>query len=332
MGIQNRDYYRESPSKSDSLGSAPVVKYLIIANVVVFLAQIFVVREVSPQEQFRNRNPDFVNDFPENDVKLRRHLPKVKEPIVQEWFELDSEKVVYRGQVWRLLTHAFCHDRLAIFHILINMLCLYWFGTTLESMYGSREFLLFYLTAAVVAGLAFVGLDMYTGSTAPDIGASGAVMAVMMLYTMHFPDHIIYLCFVIPVQMRWAMALFVIWDLHPVLLSLAGDDVFTGIAHSAHVGGLIFGFLYAHYQWRLAGILDRISAPQLPRRRRPRLRLLVAPEEPPEPERPATAPRSDRLDEILEKISRSGQDSLSDEERTILREESERLRKARRES
>lgn len=314
MGIQNRDYYRERPPKSDSLGSAPVVKYLIIANVIVFLAQIFLVRDVLPREE-RNR----------------RHLPKVSISVVQEWFELDSEKVVYQGQIWRLLTHAFCHDRFNIFHILINMLCLYWFGTTLEIMYGSREFLLFYLSAAVVAGLAFVGLDMYTGSTGAGIGASGAVMAVMMLYTMHFPDHVIYLFCIIPVKMRWAMAIFVIWDLHPILLNLSGEKLNTGIAHSAHLGGLAFGFLYAHYQWRLAGIFERISRPELTRRRRPRLRLLVAPEGLPEPERQATAP-SNRLDEILEKISRSGQDSLSDEERTILRQESERLRKARRES
>ena len=95
--------------------------------------------------------------------------------------------MVYQGQVWRLLTHAFCHDRYGVFHILFNMLFLYWFGCTLESMYGSREFLLFYLAAAVFAGLAFVGLDLYTGSRIPGIGASGAVMAVTMLYAMHFP-------------------------------------------------------------------------------------------------------------------------------------------------
>src|SRR5262249_36864532 len=113
--------------------------------------------------------------------------PPQKVPVFQEWLQLDTKKVVYEGQVWRLLTHAFCHERYFIFHILFNMLCLYWFGCTLEMLYGSREFLLFYLTAAVVAALAFVGMDLYTGSTSPGIGASGAVMAVMMLYTMHFP-------------------------------------------------------------------------------------------------------------------------------------------------
>src|SRR5204862_5801370 len=106
--------------------------------------------------------------------------------ILQEWFELDTPKVV-RGQVWRLVTSAFCHSRYDIWHIVFNMLCLYWFGCALEAMYGSREFLCFYLTAAVASGLTFVGLDLYTGSTVPAVGASGAVIAVMMLYTWHYP-------------------------------------------------------------------------------------------------------------------------------------------------
>ena len=136
---------------------------------------------------------------------------------------LDTNKVIEQGQVWRLLTHAFCHDRHNILHIVFNMLFLFWFGRTLESMYGSREFLLFYLTAAICAALAYVALDLYTGSPIPAVGASGAVMAVVMLYTMHFPTEEIYICFIIPIQMRWLMVIFVIWDLHPVLLALAGS-------------------------------------------------------------------------------------------------------------
>src|SRR5262249_39604855 len=93
----------------------------------------------------------------------RYSSPGKKVSLVQEWAELDTRKLLH-GQVWRLLTHAFCHERFGVFHILFNMLFLYWWGCTIESMYGTREFLAFYLTAAVVAGLAFVGLDLWTGS------------------------------------------------------------------------------------------------------------------------------------------------------------------------
>src|SRR5262249_54483857 len=137
-------------------------------------------------ERLRKEYPE-IDEALKQQKRLHRWMPGERVSRVQEWCELDSNKVVYQGQVWRLLTHAFCHERFGVLHILFNMLFLCWWGCTLESMYGSREFLLFYLTAAVVAGLAFVGLDMWTGSSTPGIGASGAVLAVTMLYALHFP-------------------------------------------------------------------------------------------------------------------------------------------------
>jgi len=354
MGIYNRDYYRDSAgSRGVSWGLdglTPVVKYLICANVVVFLLQIFIVRETSYLEMWRHINPKLYKvltekeENPEAYEKLKKKNPaieKLERPdpeedagglfqsqlprvsIVQEWCELDTDKVVYQGQVWRLLTHAFCHDRQGIWHIVFNMLFLYWFGCTLESMYGSKEFLLFYLASAVAAALAYMGMDLYTGRSLPAIGASGAVMGVVMLYTMHFPYETIMVCWIIPVQMRWLLLFYVIFDLHPVLLALSGDQVFTGIAHAAHLGGLAFGFLYARYQWRLEPLADRISLPSRRWRRRPRLRL--AAETFPDPE-PRPANEDDRLDELLQKIYESGQASLTDDERALLRQASERLK------
>jgi len=112
------------------------------------------------------------------------------------------------------------------------MLLLYWFGCTLESMYGSREFLLFYLTAAVVAALAYIGLELYTNSNVPGVGASGATMAVAMLYATHFPRETFRIFWFWPVEMRWIVLVYVIWDLHPVLLALAGEPQMTGIGNA----------------------------------------------------------------------------------------------------
>ena len=349
MGLYNRDYYRNS-DHGDRWGLealTPVVKYLILANVAVFLLQIFIVREeaVTPLSLFRRIHPEFekvlaekLQDDPEALEAMKKQYPELdkllgennlqtllhpteKVSIVQEWFELDSKKVVYSGQVWRLLTHAFCHDRLGIWHILFNMLCLYWFGSTLESMYGPREFLRFYLLAAIFAGLAFVALDIYTGSTSPGIGASGAVMAVMMLYTLHFPYETIRFCWFVPVEMRWVMLGYVLWDTHPVLLALAGQQVFTGIAHAAHLGGLAFGFLYHHFQWRLENLTDRIGWPCWRWKKRPKLRLVAAPVA-----KPTQDAEMGRVDELLQKIFELGQDSLTDEERAVLENASARLR------
>src|SRR5438270_8148514 len=149
MGIWNRDYYRDSSGHFGAGGwglgeLTPVVKYLIVANVAVFLLQIFIVREVrlSHLDQLRRYNPNLDRvltekeeegpeaveafkkahpafDEPESDDESDPLLnPPQKVSIVQEWLELDTRKVLRHGQVWRLLTHAFCHDRLGIFHIL----------------------------------------------------------------------------------------------------------------------------------------------------------------------------------------------------------------------
>jgi hypothetical protein len=167
----------------------------------------------------------------------------------------------------------------------------------------------------------YVGLDLYTGSRIPAVGASGAVMAVLMLYTMHFPRETICVCWFIPMEMRWLMALYIIWDLHPVLLSLAGDKLFTGVGHAAHLGGLLFGFLYYWYDWHLERVVERlrflgwrVKARSLVRPSRPTCRISEA------------DPDASRVDDVLEKISRYGQESLSEEERTILRAASEKLK------
>ena len=225
MGIYNRDYMKDGGAGpvwgGGSSGFPPVCKWLIIATVGVYVAQMF------------------------------------GGTGLENWLALDSEKVLH-GQVWQLFTSAFCHSREGIFHILFNMLFLWWFGKTLEQMYGSREFLLFYLAGALCASLAFIGLDLVTGNLGSAIGASGAVMAVMMLYAAHFPRSKIYIWFVIPVEIRWIVLAYVIFDLYPVLVTLSGGHSSDGIAHSAHLGGLAFGFLYWKFGWNLGTQWDRM--------------------------------------------------------------------------
>jgi len=335
MGLESRDYIRDGSYTSRLTGLGieftPVVKYLIIANVVVFLLQIFITRTERPkfpeniQEEIERQHPGATEADREKMEKamqeakrqmerMMSHLPGMRVSVVQEWFELDPEKTVKQGQVWRLVTCAFCHARHMLWHILLNMLFLYWFGTRLEAMYGSREFLLFYLTAAVCSSAAYLALAFYTDSTAPAIGASGAVMGVMMLYTIFYPQETFLLFFVIPVPLWALLGVYVLFDLHPVLLALSGDKLFTTVAHAGHLGGLLFGFLYWRLGLRLEAPLDWISRrPGRPvvRKARPR----------PEPASPPPVQRDaldDQVDEVLRKISEQGKESLTDEERDVL--------------
>jgi membrane associated rhomboid family serine protease len=300
MGIASRDYYRDSSPPAWTMGEFPAIRALIVATVAVFLLQIFSTRDV------RRTFPD------ENGVD--------RVSAVTEWLKYDTEKVLH-GQVWRLVTVAFCHDRFSLFHILFNMLFLYWCGTEIEALYGSRETVLFYLAGAVAASLTHLCLDLATGTHGSAVGASGAVMAVLMLCALHYPTKIINLFMILPIQLRWLVVIYAVWDLHPLLLKLAGDDPRTGIGHAAHLGGLAFGYLYYRFQWRLDRFTVRV--PTIVRRpAAPRPRLRIAPGTASEPD-----VSGDRVDQILAKISRTGQESLTAEERTILQAESERIRR-----
>jgi membrane associated rhomboid family serine protease len=349
MGLENRDYIRDG-SYTASLADwgvdfTPVVKYLIIVNVVVFLLQIFITRAVplnlpgldgierdSPKEAAdgpagqegngaadRQQREEAVRKARELMEKMLNGLPVMRVSVVQEWLELSPGKTIEEGQLWRLVTCAFCHNRYAIWHILFNMLALYWFGTRLERMYGSREFLLFYLAAAVCSSLAYVGLAFYSASNVPAIGASGAVMGVMMLYVIYYPFETFLLFWVVPVPLWVLLSLYVLYDLHPVLLLLAGDQFFTGVAHAGHLGGLAFGFLYWRLNLRLEAVFE--FRWQGTRRRKPapfRDPVVLA--------HPARDEFAERVDEILKKIGEQGKESLTDEERNILIEASQKYR------
>lgn len=335
MGIENRDYYRcprDSGGFFDwSPGAAIVCKRLIIANIIVFLLQIFVTRPMT-SEDFRSRLGDGKNVENEEVEDSPEMAAFMRVSVVQEWCELDTTKVLH-GQVWRLLTCAFCHERMSVWHILFNMLFLWWFGKTLEAMYGSREFLLFYLTAAVTASLCFVGLQLITGERVPAIGASGAVMAIVMLYAIHYPRERIVIFMLIPIEIRWVVALYVIYDLHPVLLALAGQPIPTGVANAAHLGGLAFGFIYWKRSLRLESYWDRL--PRHPWSRWSGSRRSVRLFKPPAPEPPSRTLISDAapqdldaiVDKILAKIHAQGEASLTEVEREVLQIAGQRYRR-----
>ncbi len=329
MGIENRDYYRGNRGGGGSWGFdaiPPVCKRLIVANIVVFLLQIFITRD-SEIEDLRRRWSDETGQTEELSEEQLEQIEQLQQTgvygrvsVVQEWLELDTEKVVRKAQVWRILTHAFCHDRFGIWHILFNMLFLYWFGKTLESMYGSREFLLFYLASAVSAALCHIGLDLFTHESTRAIGASGAVMGVVMLYAIHYPRKQILVFMVFPIEIRWVVALYVIYDIHPVLLALAGTPSYSGVAHAAHLGGLAFGYAYWRFGLRLENYWARLRRLRMPRWFGSRRHIHFY--EPPQEETQDSL--NVLVDKILQKIHEQGDDSLTDVERDVLKMASEK--------
>ncbi len=306
MGIYDREYYRrDGPSFLGSLTErGKICKTLILINVAIFVVQV---------------------------------LTGGNSGWFTEALVLSPADVLH-GQVWRLLTYSFLHDAgNNIWHILFNMLFLWWFGTEVEEMYGQREFLVFYLIAALLGGLAFTGWALALPAT-PELpeplqlltclGASGAVTAVLVVFACHFPNRVIYLMFFLPVPIWLFVVIMVGMDAFGFL---SGSRGATAVV--VHLAGAGFAFLYYKKQLRL---LDLWSWAKSRRRSRPRLRVYHE-EVPATPVRVAAAPAAAdvdehleaKLDAVLEKVARSGQESLTESEREILFRASEVYRRRR---
>jgi membrane associated rhomboid family serine protease len=326
MGIYDRDYYRrEGPSFLGGIEYGRVCMWIIGVNVAMYLLQLATQTPVAP-------NLDRVDDE-ESAIQAIQYMPEVSP--VTNWLDLNVPAVLH-GQVWRLLTHAFLHDPTSPWHIIWNMLILFWFGRDIEGMYGWREFLVFYLVSALVGGLAFcIGYlsNIYRG---PALGASGAVTAVVMLCACHFPTRIIYMFMFLPVPI-W---IFVVITVAQDLFSVVGR-VNNGVASAAHLGGAAFAFVYYRQQFRLLSLFPGRKTVQR-RRSQPRLRVYRELEEerpaavgvtaapPPPPQgRPDDEQLEAKMDAILEKISRFGKENLTDSEREVLRLAAEAIKRRR---
>ncbi len=139
---------------------------------------------------------------------------------------------------WTPLTYMFVHGSMN--HILFNMLGLFFFGPQLEERMGSWEFLTYYLGTGVLTGLLSLLVYVFTGSTRVFLmGASGALFAVLLAYAVYFPFSRVYLFGIIPMQTTVMVTLYAGIEIFSLLFSRGGN-----VAHSAHLFGLFFGYLY----------------------------------------------------------------------------------------
>jgi len=293
MGFSDRGYYRSEPSNS-FLEEWTGVLTLIVANVAIWVANLLGANEFP------------VNRFLALQGDLPRHLLKA----------------------WELVTYGFVHDSLNPWHLVVNMLTLWFFGRVVEEVMGRAEFFRFYFTAIVLAGAAWLAsVQMGHPLQAARfslVGASGAVMAVLAVFIWYFPKQMILLWGVLPVP-AWALGL--LYFVSDVQGATSGGG---NVAHVAHIAGALFGLLYAWRGWHLGGLADVGAA-----FRRRRMRV-VRPDDdsraaPPPAARPREPERLDpdlqeQVDRILEKISRSGESSLTTAERDTLTQASRRLK------
>ena len=211
------NYYRPRGIGGGFFSFPPVIKNLLIINGIVFFIQLL------------------MDNFTFSGYPAWY--------LMNKWFALnpisgvDAAGNPYNFQVWQLITYQFMHGGFS--HILFNMFALWMFGSSIEDVFGSKKFLIFYLLAGISAGLLHLFISPLLGGTsAVTIGASGSIYGVLIAYAMFFPDNLIFLYFLIPVKAKYLIGFLIVIEF------LAVDSASSGVAHLAHLGGALFGFLY----------------------------------------------------------------------------------------
>lgn len=144
---------------------------------------------------------------------------------------------------WQLVTYGFLHGGLP--HLAFNMFGLYMFGTAIEQVLGGGRYLTYYLVCVISAAVSHLIFAVITGAYYPILGASGGVFGLLLAYAYYFPNNRIQLIF-LPIPIR-AWVFVVVYGLLELFLGVTGTQ--AGVAHFAHLGGLIGGFALLTF-WR----------------------------------------------------------------------------------
>ena len=245
-----------------------------------------------------------------------------------DWMALRSEDVFSSEilkapwNVYQLLTYGFAHASMStqrsVFHILFNMFVLWMLGRMVEDRMGRYEFLYFYLAAIVFCGL-FWGL-FHIRNPAVVIGASGAVTGVVLLFAFFFPYEKVYLFGILEIP-GWLVGVLVVGQDFLLAITSGSDRV----AYEAHLGGAAFAAIYFYSKFRF----DRWIPSQLIAglfRRNPQLRVHDPGSDEPNSVDESFEKDEKLADEVLEKLHREGEASLTRRERKILARYSKRVR------
>lgn len=282
MGFQDREYYRHEQSYGGGgrMGGMRIglprptnmVKLLLIINIVVFVLQLI----------------------------FRRSATGMELPFMEKWFSAMGSRPF---EVWRLITFQFLHHD--TWHIMLNMLGLYFLGPTLERSWGSKSFLKFYLVCGAVGGLLFVvanALGIISGGLL--YGASGGVLGMLVACAILFP-HFVVLLFIFPVPIRFAAGLFTVVYILSVISGEgnAGGDL-------CHLGGMAMGLIWVLGGPYFASMRQKSSAGTYQRKMEQDRAMQY------------------EIDQILAKVHKKGIQSLTRKEKQILQRATDQKRQS----
>jgi membrane associated rhomboid family serine protease len=232
-----------------------------------------------------------------------------------EWLMLPYDWWRRPWEAYRLVTYGFAHAPNSVEHIVFNMIGLVFFGKFIEQRYGRTQFFVFYLGAIIFSGLVWSLMSTASGIPSVVIGASGAIAAIFVVFALNYPHMQVLFMFLFPMP-AWVLALLMVAGDAMGALSRSGNVAFT-----AHLAGALFGLYYYRIgSQQAAGLAGWLSGVSL--KRRPKLRVH-------EPDEAEEDDLTARVDAILEKIQREGQDSLTWNERRILQKASRKAQERR---
>ena len=240
--------------------------------------------------------------------------------FIKDWFALSASNFK-EFKIWTVVSYAFLHSSYTIWHIIGNMLGLFFIGRIIEPLLGKRSFLRLYFSGAVIGGLAY--LLFHLNDLSSVVGASAAVTALLGFFCMQFPERrvTLLLFFFIPlnVKPKWIFWTF-LW-VSTYLLLFSESQGMNGVAHSAHLGGLLTGVVYHRYIYSRrsdsGSIFSRpsIEVPKWFKKRKKTESRISYQVNRPTKKRDVLQKEIDR---ILDKINTSGFSSLSNTEKATL--------------
>ena len=329
MGLYDRDYGRSDQTPWDrAQNPRSIITILIVINVVVFFVQMIFTYVEKPTL------PGGIDQLGLSDEQMKSLTKGVRHSHLDDYLACSSASL-FRPWMWfQLLTYGFLHSIHNILHIAFNMFLLFVFGKPVEQKLGGQEFLKVYLTAIVVGGIVamiypwLVSLVLTGGFDSPFVnrytmGASGAVVAIMVLFACYFPHQEVLFMFIFPMKAWVLVTIMVILDFMGAMGLIGGGAIAT--AFEVHLIGAVFGFLYTHLGWSFQWLhLESITEwPDQLRQRSRRAKLKIH-----DPDKKIRA-EAEEADRILAKIHDQGESSLTNSERRLLERYSRRQREKR---
>lgn len=272
-----------------------IIMVLIIANVSVFMLQLLfstVSLQWSPQllnvltDEQLGHSAAYPWHYPASDKFTKLFWLYPPDTVGHLW-------------LWQFFTYMFLHSTTDPWHLIFNMLGLWMFGSEAERVLGARRFLTLYFTAGIFAGICCC---VFTPGS-PIMGASGAIFAIEVAFAMYFPNSIVIFYF-FPMRAKYLVMVFAGLTIFNCIIPKSGN-----VAHFAHLGGLLYGFLFVRYSYRVGEYLKRWQLRQH------------------EKELVKDHDLRAKVDEILDKVNREGLRNLTWRERSFLKSASKRYKK-----